>query len=347
MMKPHFVFRVDGGNVYSVAMGHVYRCLHLAHHLSDKNTGNISFLMRNFPEGVGKVKTTYPVEYVPKDLSICEERDFIFSKIAVKDVFICDIKGIDNNYIKKIKQKVSLFCYFDDIGISDINPDILINPSPYTDMSLYTPADGCDYLLGLDYFILDNRIYKTKKDSLNTNIRKILLSFGGADLTNITGAFIKNMRDFFKEYFITVIIGCAYNQKREKQLKEITNVRKAQGFTIKLKKDVPSLYPFFLETDIAIVAGGDTCLESIFTGTPTFIISSIEYEAKSAKALHDKGIARHVGFIQKDSAKEILKNVENDLSNKKLLKELFENGKSVIDGKGIERVANKILEKIR
>jgi spore coat polysaccharide biosynthesis predicted glycosyltransferase SpsG len=346
MMQPHFVFRVDGGNLYSVAMGHVCRCLHFADYLNDKNAGSITFLMKNFSESVGKVKTKYPVVYVPQDLNVDEEADFLLSKINNNATFICDIRGINNTYIKKLKQKVSLFCYFDDIGVSDINPDILINPSPYATMNLYTPADSSKYLLGLDYFILDRSIYKTKKESLNTNAKKILLSFGGADPTDITGAFVADMTDFFKEYFITVIIGCAYDQKREEQLKEMINTRKTQGFTIELKKDVPNLYPFFLETDIAVVAGGDTCLESIFTGTPTFIISSIDYEERTACWLQEKGIALHIGFIERDSMEKILANIENGLTDEKLSKDLFEKGKSAIDGKGIERVANKILEKV-
>lgn len=55
--KKNILFRVDGGNVYSIAMGHLYRCLRLAGILAKENV-RCFFIMKNYPEGIALVEKT-------------------------------------------------------------------------------------------------------------------------------------------------------------------------------------------------------------------------------------------------------------------------------------------------
>lgn len=345
MRKLRFVFRVDGGNVYGVAMGHVYRCLKAADYFSNKGH-DIIFFMKNFPKGIEKVDNKYSVEIMPTYISLNSERKFILDKIDQNDVYMCDTRGIDNAYIESFKDKVSLFCYFDDIGVKELHPDIIVNPSPFADYCLYEKINTCQYLLGLEYFILDTRIYQKKKDKFPTKIEKLLFSFGGADPQDITYKLMQSLPDSFKNYDIAIVIGCAYDNEKERCLREIVSLLTDSGFKINICKDVDSLYPLLLEADVACVAGGDTCIESIFTGTPPLIIASINYEQKTALYLQKKQVALSVGFIENDDIKTIIANIEKAINDRNIILKLFSTGKDLVDGKGLQRLGEVINSKL-
>ncbi|MBU1077561.1 MAG: hypothetical protein KKH98_09730, partial [Spirochaetes bacterium] len=162
MKNNRFVFRVDGGNIYSVAMGHISRCLHLAKHISSRDLGEILFIMKDYPEGVNKVKGFFKVVTIPENMNINNEIDTFNDLLLKDDVYICDLRDIDNHYIQKIKEHAKMFVYFDDLGVKDLRPDVLINPSPYVKENDYGDHQQCTYLLGLEYFLLNSDFSERK-----------------------------------------------------------------------------------------------------------------------------------------------------------------------------------------
>jgi spore coat polysaccharide biosynthesis predicted glycosyltransferase SpsG len=102
-----------------------------------------------------------------------------------------------------------------------------------------------------------------------------------------------------------------------------------------------------MECDAAWVAGGDTCLESLYTGTPTFIVSTIDYEARTADRLEAVGAAVHVGSIESASPAALLDRIFTLQENPEKIEQLHKNALTVIDGRGIARIADAIENKHR
>ncbi len=335
---------MDGGNIYSVAMGHVYRCMRLADFISENEIGSVTFFMKDNPEAVGKVRERFAVEIVPKNLDTRQEAVFLSENIPEQALFICDVRGITNDYIAQVKRRSSIFCYIDDLGMTDLLPDFLVNPSVNASEILYRRDERCEYLLGLDYFVLD-KSFVLRKEKLEKKARKILLTFGGADPMDIVHSFVRGMDESFRQYDLTCILGRAYGGKKEQAFLKTVRARRQDGFRISVHRDVESLSSFLFACDVALAAGGDTCLESIFIRTPTFIISSIYYEGVFGRYLDRNGAAFYAGSIEDDSVQDILCNVKKALNNRALLEKLFRNSGNVIDAKGTGRIVRKIMEK--
>ena len=71
-MKKYY-FRVDGGDVYCIATGHIMRCLKLADFISMREKAEIYFIMKNYKDGIGLVGGRYRVLLIDKDLNIKDE----------------------------------------------------------------------------------------------------------------------------------------------------------------------------------------------------------------------------------------------------------------------------------
>lgn len=339
-----YFFRVDGGNIYSIATGHIKRCLKLADYISsiEKEDADICFIMKNYKDGVRLADKKYKVITFSANSDLKNEIEFLRDIISREGYFICDIRGIDNRYIAEIKKICFKFVLFDDLCIKDVEPDIIINPTPFS----YQEYNEADYsrvtlLLGEKFFFVDPGLIKrTYTRDFNKESYKILVSFGGADPLNITEFFIKNFVTRLKQHNISIVLGPAYSL-REEIVSKYSHIK-----NIKLYLNLNSLDTLLLDSDIAFVAGGDTCIEACASGLATFIISSIAYERKLAQALHARNIAYFLADKEKISDDECVDDyfLESLRKNKELLGNLSKNTRSLIDGYGLERVYNIIKE---
>ena len=335
-----YYFRVDGGNAYSIATGHIMRCLKLADFISVKEEARIYFIMKDYNEGVNLVKRKYRTNLLNRDIDFNNEINSIKNIITKDSIFICDIRGVNNEYITKIKESCKKFVLFDDLRLKSIHPDILINPTPFC----YEDYKQDNYhsttlLLGEKYFFINPSLSQSayarnfKKDRYN-----IMASFGGADPCNITGIFIKNIVPSLKGHHISIVLGSAYKKKSEivKKYKDLESV--------KFYTDISPLDKLFLDNDIAFTCGGDTCIEACSSGIATFIISSIYYERQLGQLLHQKKMAYFVADIEDIKNNDFDNNcLETLKTNNGLLNNLSKAGMNLIDGRGQERVYQAIL----
>ena len=344
-MNEQVIFRVDGGDVYSVAMGHVYRCLKVAKTIAERRAGaDITFVMKNYKEGIKKVQEEgFKVVQIPPEWRVGEEIDFIdeFTKEFTYHIFIADIRDINNKYIETVKANRGCFIYFDDLGGHSLKPDVIINPSIAESLQKYPSYnEKTDYYIGEKYFIIDRKIFLNPKDSIREECNKILVSFGGADPCNLTCSILKTLVKLPVEININVILGPAYNHRRELD-KLLQNNRR----DITIKTNVKSMYNEIMNADIGIVSGGDTCLEIIYTGTPTMIIPSIWYEKEIARYLAEKGAADCV-YLDEGDDEKMLNGIEDLIHNYSKRKSMSRTGRAIIDGKGVEKVFTIIEDRM-
>jgi len=88
MKDKNLIFRVDGGSIYSLAMGHVFRCLRLAKQLSEINV-NCLFLMKNFPEGVKVVTSSgFVTKLLHPEISVQKEASALVTFALDKNAIV-------------------------------------------------------------------------------------------------------------------------------------------------------------------------------------------------------------------------------------------------------------------
>lgn len=339
-MKKYY-FRVDGGNIYSIAIGHIARCLKLAEYIAAKEKAAISFIMKDYPEGIELVRKKFKVFTLKKSTGRKEEIEILNKIIDTGSYFICDLRDIDDDYIRGVKKRCGAFILFDDLIVRDAHPDILINPSPFCSRD-YNKSEypHTDLLLGERYFFMrSGLIDKSQARNFQKKRYSIMASFGGADPMNITEFFIRNIAPEIKGHDISVILGPAY-MKKEEIMKKYKDTGSLHFFT-----NIFPLDEMLSSHDIAFVCGGDTAVEACTSGTATFIISSIGYEKKFAQLLHEKGMAHFVADIEDIKIDKLSRGYMDILSDKNRLEELSRNGMALTDGGGLERIYKFISKK--
>ncbi len=330
-----YYFRVDGGDIYSIATGHIMRCLKFADFISSREEAEISFIMRSHTGGVGLVKRRYNVIQIDAGADVSHELEVIKKTVAENSYFICDLRNVNNTYIDDIKGTCLRFVLFDDLGIKNVRPNLLINPTPFCydsyDRDVYP---NTTLLLGEKYFFIGpGLVDKAYVRDFKKQRYNIMASFGGADPCNITEFFISNIVPKLGEHNISVILGPAYREK-DAIIERYNNIPNLRFYT-----DIIPLDDVFLSNDIAFVCGGDSCIESCASGAATFIISSIYYEKEIGELLHKKKKAwfvTDIDDIRNDNVDlDFLEVVRNDPDR---LSSLSENGRNLVDGRGAARV---------
>ncbi len=327
-----YYFRVDGGNVYSLGMGHVYRCLKIADCLKRKGIGSV-FIMRGIRGGIDKVRDqNYPVISLPGNLGPDEEINKL-ADICKGSVLIADIRGISNKFFRRLNAVCKKTIYFDDLGSNNFSPDVLINPAVTPQLRRYRRKQKkTRYLLGVKYFILGQGF--RRKHKVSQSIKNVAVSLGGADPAGYTPRILKILSELKYSFRIKLILGPAF-----RNFNEISGLVKALNGRISVLKNVKNMGKWLYQADLAFVSGGDTALELAYTGTPGIIVPTIDYENITAEYLEGKSIFINLRDIKKIAVSSTLKKIEAFWEDYNKRKRFSRNARSFIDGRWINRIS--------
>jgi spore coat polysaccharide biosynthesis predicted glycosyltransferase SpsG len=115
---------------------------------------------------------------------------------------------------------------------------------------------------------------------------------------------------------------------------------KEKSLNIELIKSPEDVSKIYLDSDIAISAGGSSCYEIAYFGIPNIIITIADNQLNIAKELDDKKISIYLGIKHKIKKEQLDNKVKELLNNHSLRKTLSKNGKKLVDGKGKERIVD-------
>ncbi len=329
------ILRVDGGNVFSVAMGHVYRCLKLADYLREHCGISPLFIMKDYHGGVQKVREwDFDIITIPGDSDT--HIDIEITKTHVQNaLLIIDVRHYAPKHVDILRKNAKRTVLFDDLSGTDYRPDVLINPAVLPRHHEY-PGGNSDvsYCLGPDYFILGRQ--KTRpRDNVSETVKSILVSLGGADPANYSMELLKKIAAISAEFQFNFVLGPGYGHKKEFRL--MADELRAD---ILIFEDVNDLTEMMAASDLAITAGGDTCLELAWTGTPGMIAPTISYEAETAEYLNKKEIFVSLGDIRNSTSEEVCSAIISFVDNYEKRHLFSANGRQLIDGMGIKRVVS-------
>lgn len=336
------LFRVDGGNIQSVAMGHVYRCIKLAVAARAMDGTEPRFIMRDYAGGVDKVRE-YGFETIllPKACSIDEDIELV-SRVASGQTLFTDVRAYESEDVLKLREKAECLVLFDDLGRRDLQPHILVNPSVIPAHRQYpVNHDGVKYCLGLDYFLLGEHVGSPRVDTAPV-VQRILVSLGGADPANYSAVLLKIIKPLAETIAFTFVLGPSYGRKQE-----IRALRESLGLDnyVVLLQDVFDLASLMTEFDMVISAGGDTCIEMAWSGVPGMIAPTISYEGETADYMEQQGVAVNLGDIKTCDPEVVVKSITALANDFERRVSLSTKGRQLVDGKGEQRIL-KLLKEI-
>ena len=307
---------------FSQGMGHLVRQCHIAKILQDRGAV-ITFFIPDYPPAESWLdRCQFPREILNDPLTEKETGPL--------DIIILDIQDTSSAFIKKIKQGKKTVVSFEDCGEGRNHVDLLIDcnleEKNSVDMSAQT-------LFGPDYSVLapEFEALHAKKRQFNRPIDSVLITFGGTDPHSLTPLLADKLLQIQPNLSMTLLAGPG--------CKNIPALKDRQSETVKLLESTSEMAQTLFDHSAVFCSGGVTLHEAMAVGTPAFVINQVAHQSEKADRAEKQGAAMNLGMAEswnENRLPEILK------SSPDTLEKMSQAGKSLIDGKGLQRVAGAI-----
>ena len=254
--RRRIVFRVIGHP--AVGIGHISRCLALAHEISDHEVYFVcdteSFIATTKLAGYDYWLGVYKPEAI--ELAIIDLKP---------DIVVNDILNTDAGYILRLRAAGIIVVNFEDLGSGAGRTDLTIN-------DLYDDAllAGERILWGHHWFFLRDEFQDARPNQFQNRVSRLLITFGGTDPSDFTRRVLPIVAPFCAEQGITidVVSGEGYGYKEELQ-KLIAGLDAEVTYT-----HVTGVISRIMENaQLAISSNGRTVYELAHMNIPAVVLS--------------------------------------------------------------------------
>lgn len=202
MSKTRVFFRTDANS--QIGMGHLVRCAALAAML--RENFSVTFLTSHTPAEVREKilgRRFAAIEIEGDDFSAY--RKYIFPG----DILVLDGYNFDTDYQAKVKATGIKSVYIDDLHSFVYSADVIINQSDSIKESDYKTIGQTQFCLGPKYALLRPPFLEAakKEKPAADKISSVFLSFGGADMHNVTQKVLRVVSAFNTVKEIHVLSG--------------------------------------------------------------------------------------------------------------------------------------------
>lgn len=352
------LFRVDSGR--HIGQGHLSRCRNLAqvflnygadvHFVCRDHLGR-GFLCEGISEhildpGVEILETSQLADY-SQWLGVTAYEDLgqtleVIDSIGPVDVFVSDHYSLNGDYHKRVPAKIHLA--FDDLANSSFYCDFLLNQNPnMTEKSYEDFADSsAELLLGPEFAPLAQKFPLNRPDSFRnlTSVKTVGVYLGGSDPTGETLKIVRAFRQIKPDFCLNILLS-----KKHSTWGEVSSIAEEMD-TVKLSGFQEDMCQFWLENDVVIGAVGVSSWERACLGIPSLIVISADNQKAVAENLHINKQNFLVGNGRDLTEKNWQSILQQRFSDLNLLNQLAENSFQLTDGRGAQRVYEKIISKL-
>ncbi len=359
------VFRTDAST--QISTGHVMRCLTLAEELHNHGT-SITFICRehegnlcNYIEEKGfsvfRLPAVGPEQN--KDLSWnahaswlrapwgldAGETAGIIKNLGRKiDWIVIDHYALDGNWEQQLRPLVDKIMVIDDLADRPHDCDVLLDQNLYEDMeSRYDNLvpETCQTFLGPRYALLRPEFRKARKQLRlrDGNVRRILVFFGGSDLTNETTKALKAIQRLNRsDIAVDVIVGST-NPHRE-EVRQFCETME----NIVYHCNVDNMAELMARADLAIGAGGATSWERCCVELPAIIITLANNQEAATRILARQGAISYLGRSCEITAEMITDSIDHFIANPQEVEALGCVASKIIeDRNGVVEIGRNII----
>jgi CMP-N-acetylneuraminic acid synthetase len=328
--RRRIAIRVDGHSL--IGFGHIYRMLLLANRLLDHAVH--FFLDEEQTKAVSMVRNAfYPFTAAPRsDLPDLMEAHH-------PDIVVLDILDTSAEEVLFFKRHRRFVVSFEDLGPGIEHANLVIN-------ALYDASTPHPHVVsGPDYYCLRAEFSHTAPRELSQAVRKIVISFGGSDPTNVTHRAVTVLRDFVVRTgaCLTIILGLGYPEEAEKSLRAAI-AELAYGPSVEIKRHVQSMAREFKEADLVLTSCGRTMYEVASLGVPAILIAQNMRETHHVFGHAENGFV-NLGLGAELSDSRLAEAVREVAESFERRSEMRKRMLSYDFRKGLDRVARLILER--
>ncbi|MFN6338402.1 MAG: UDP-2,4-diacetamido-2,4,6-trideoxy-beta-L-altropyranose hydrolase [Cyanobacteriota bacterium] len=353
----------------SIGSGHVVRCRTLARELRRRGA-EITFLCRRQPgDLIELLEREFQVLALPEQpLAACEGlegrnlygawlgcgqaqdaaqclRALAEARIGGADWVVVDHYGLDASWEAQLLAGLlggapsPKLLVIDDLADREHLADLLLDQNFFGEATasryegLVPPR--CRLLLGPHYALMGQE-YAQLHSLLppRTELRRVLLFFGGVDQANLTARALEALMDPpLADLAVDVVLGL---QSPHRQAVDDLVARRPHTT---LHGPLPSLAGLIARADLAIGAGGATTWERACLGLPSLVVAIASNQLPFAQALDQAGYVQLLG----DGAAVSSRQIRSALLARSAEPRLETGGSDLTDGWGASRLATALL----
>jgi spore coat polysaccharide biosynthesis predicted glycosyltransferase SpsG len=163
-----------------------------------------------------------------------------------------------------------------------------------------------------------------------------LITFGGADVRNLTPKVLKLLRDNYPELLIKVIVGGGFQNIAEIEKHKDDNTKLIYSPSAAEMRDI------MFGSDLAISSGGQTLYELARLGVPAIGICAADNQLQSIEGWQEAGFLKYACWYNSEGLEERLLSFLEELACSDVRARMSQAGKSRIDGKGPSRIVSAL-----
>jgi UDP-2,4-diacetamido-2,4,6-trideoxy-beta-L-altropyranose hydrolase len=331
------------------------RCIALAQAWQDQG-GEVTFIshcesdelrQRIIDEGFDFIPIEYPH---PDPNDLCQTLAFLkqpsaFSLQPLPAWLVLDGYHFTASYQKAIIDAGIHLLVIDDMNhLPHYHADILLNQNIHAPDLKYECDADTTLLLGTRYVLLRREFlkYRDFNRQIPERAKNILVTLGGGDPDNVTLKVVEALKLLDEPDIMVRIIVGPTNPHQETLHRAIASA----DFEAELLTNPPHMPELMAWADLAVSGGGGTSLERCFMSLPSLVITIAENQIEATRELKVRGCIVYVGWhenIMEESLRSIVKStiIDNDLT-----KNISLIAKSIVDGKGVDRILGQMLKKL-
>ncbi len=333
-----------------IGTGHLMRCLALGQAWKSIG-GQVAFACGTLP-GVLQNRLTkegfalFSIANAACDGTDARETCEIATAFA-PDWVVLDGYRFNDAYQSRLRSVEGRLLVVDDFGHGRHEAaDAVLNQNAYATHLSYPHLKADRLLLGSKYLLLRTEFSENLLDSedkhIVNSVKRILVTFGGADPENVTLQTLKVLDSFGKSNLVVdVVIGASYQHTEELRV-----FKKSTTLNLRLHRNVDRMSSLMSKVDLAISAGGSTCYELARFGIPTAVISIAENQKPIAKSLDEKGVAICCGHYLDFDGSRLAKTLRQIFGDAEKRRSMSRCAKRLVDGNGSSRIARHLSSQL-
>lgn len=293
--------------------GHLMRCLAIAQGFRAKGIDSVFYLRGDSkPEKILSGFIWHNVDWMLEDINYS-------LKIVIVDSYYAN-----EDFCSKVYKEAKVVLFIDDYNRITYPGGFVLNSVIGADKIGYPEKNDIIYLLGPEFHPLRKEFWNVPAKKIRERVEKVLITFGGTDMTNETPGVLLKLKELYPELEKHVIIGNGFTN-----IDEIKNASDKKTLLIS-HPDAEKMKQEMLECDIAISAAGQTIYELARVGITTFAKKIVENQDNIIKNW------KAVEFLKDvDSLCEIPDYIDRNI--------ICNKGRRIVDGKGVIRIVEKLL----
>jgi len=321
----------EGGK--DIGLGHITRCTSI--YQAFEEIGMTSQLIVNGDETVQELLKDKNC----KVFDWLNEQKMLFANVENADIVFVDSYMANYDLYEKISNIVKTAIYFDDDIRINYPKGFVLNGAIGAEQMPYPKRKEVTYLLGARYAPLRREFWDVPDKPIHDNLEGILITFGGADIHNLTPKVLKLLIDAYPKLLKKVIVTKCFEKIAE--IKEL----KDNNTELIYYPNADEVKKLMLESDIAISACGQTLYELARVGIPTIGICVAENQLQNIEGWRKSGFLEYIGWHNDENLEGNLKSSLRYLTDKYVRTRISKIGRKLIDGQGYMRIISQFNTK--